>query len=140
MLVIPALADHFENFARCRFPLEPFLHFAEGTHIVDGDDRLRGEGFDQQNLIVGIGVHLIPGQHQASQTFAVLHEGDIQIAAASMCVDNQLEAFVAGFVEVSIAHVQNAARFTAEDRVPDDRIARLHGVFAIGPKLLDIGV
>nr|WP_282151859.1 hypothetical protein [Ruegeria atlantica] len=57
-----------------------------------------------------------------------------------MLVDNQLEPFIAGFVEISVSHIHNAFGLAAEDCFSHQRIARLHRVFTVAPELLNVRV
>ena len=53
-------ADDAEHLGRCRLMLQrlaqfrvALLDFLEQAHVLDGDDRLVGEGFEQLDLLVG---------------------------------------------------------------------------------------
>src|SRR5262245_16498175 len=45
-------SDHTQDFTRRGLLLQRFLEFLEQPHILDGDNRLVGEGPEQRNLIV----------------------------------------------------------------------------------------
>ena len=51
--------DHAQDLARRRLLLQRFLEFLEQPHVLDGDDRLVGEGLEQLDLLVGEGPHLV---------------------------------------------------------------------------------
>ena len=58
-------ADDAEHLGRCRLMLQglaqfrvALLEFLEQAHVLDGDDRLVGEGFEQRNLLFGEGSNL----------------------------------------------------------------------------------
>ena len=53
-------ADDAEHLGRCRLMLQglaqfcvALLEFLEQPHVLDGDDRLVGEGFEKRDLFVG---------------------------------------------------------------------------------------
>ena len=53
-------ADDAEHLGRCRLMLQRFaqfrvalLQFFEQPHVLDGDDRLIGKGFEQRDLLFG---------------------------------------------------------------------------------------
>ena len=50
--------DDAQDFARRRLLLQRFLEFLEQPHVLDGDHRLVGEGFEQLDLRRGEGAHL----------------------------------------------------------------------------------
>ena len=63
------LADDAQDFARRRLLLQRFLEFLEQPHILDGDHRLIGEGFEQLDLRRGEGAHLDATCDQCSNEF-----------------------------------------------------------------------
>ena len=56
-VIIPALADDLEDFPRRCLARQPRLQLAELADVLDGDDGLGSEGFDQSDLVGGEGLH-----------------------------------------------------------------------------------
>src|SRR5688572_17590327 len=50
--------NDFEDLARRSLLLQRFGEFLKQPDVLDGDDRLVGEGFEQRYLLVGEGAHL----------------------------------------------------------------------------------
>nr|WP_243470777.1 hypothetical protein [Ruegeria denitrificans] len=86
--VIPGPTDRLKNFARGALARQTDLQFPELANILNRDDRLRGECFNQLDLIVGIRPNLIPRQHQASDCAAIYLKRNKQIATAPMNIDD----------------------------------------------------
>jgi len=67
--------NHTQDLARRSLLLQRLLEFVEQPHVLDGDDRLVGEGFEQPNLRRGEGVYLGATCGQYPKKFPVLTEG-----------------------------------------------------------------
>ena len=73
--------DDAQNFARRSLLLQRFLEFLEQPHVLDGDHRLVGEGFEQLDLRRGEGAHLGATCVQCSNEFPLLSKGNDQKGA-----------------------------------------------------------
>ena len=68
-----------------------FLEFLEQPHVLDGDDRLIGEGFKKFDLRRGEGAHLGATCDQGSNEFSLLTKGNGQEGAEDAGEDPNLE-------------------------------------------------
>ena len=66
-------ADDAEHLGRCRLMLQglaqfrvALLQFLEQPHVLDGDDRLVGEGLEQRDLLFGERTNLVTPNHDAA--------------------------------------------------------------------------
>src|SRR5215475_1505974 len=61
------------------------LHLVKQPHVLDRDNRLIGEGFDQLNLLVGERAHHLASKHQGADRNTFAHEryaehgGDVRL-------------------------------------------------------------
>ena len=68
--------DDTQDFTRRRLLLQRFLEFVEQPHVLDCDDRLVGEGFEELDLRRGEGAHLDATRAQRSNEFTLLTKGN----------------------------------------------------------------
>ena len=61
--------DDAQDFTRRGLLLQRFFEFLEQPHVLDGDDRLIGEGFKQLDLRRGEGAHLDATRVQRANEF-----------------------------------------------------------------------
>ena len=73
--------DDAQDFTRRSLLLQRFLEFLEQPDVLDGDDRLVGEGFEQLDLRRGEGAHLGATCDQYSNEFPLLTKGNGQKGA-----------------------------------------------------------
>ena len=73
--------DDAQDFARRSLLFQRFLEFLEQPHVLDGDHRLVGEGFEQFDLRRGEGAHLGATCVQCSNEFPLLTKGNDQEGA-----------------------------------------------------------
>ena len=64
--------DDAQDFTRRRLLLQRLLEFLEQPHVLDGDHRLIGKGFEQLDLRRGEGAHLDATCGQCSNEFPLL--------------------------------------------------------------------
>ena len=68
--------DDAQDFTRRRLLFQRFLEFLEQPHVLDGDHRLIGEGFEKLDLRRGEGAHLDATCDQCSNEFPLLTKGN----------------------------------------------------------------
>ena len=67
--------DDAQDLTRRSLLLQRFLEFLEQPHVLDGDHRLVGEGFEELDLRRGEGAHLGATCDQCSNEFPLLTKG-----------------------------------------------------------------
>ena len=75
--------DHAQDFTCRSLLLQRLLEFLKQPHILDGDHRLVGEGFEKLDLRRGEGAHLDATRDQCSNEFPLLTKGNGQDRCAS---------------------------------------------------------
>ena len=70
-----------KNFTCRRLLLQRFLELVEQPHVLDGDDRLIGEGFEQFDLRRGERAHIDATCVQYANEFTLLTKGSGQEGA-----------------------------------------------------------
>ena len=100
--------------ARRGLLLEGFLEFLKQPDVLDGDDRLVGEGFEQFDLRRGEGAYLVATRGQCSNEFVLMTKGNGQESAKSRRWNPLLESWL-------------CARTSGTWSVPCSRIQRICG-------------
>ena len=75
--------DDAQDFTRRRLLFQRLLEFVEQPHVLDGDHRLVGEGFEELDLRRGEGAHLDATRAEYSNQFTLLTKGNGQARCAS---------------------------------------------------------
>src|SRR5215831_2865717 len=70
--------NHTENFTRRGLLLQRLLQFLEQAHVLDGDHRLVGKGFEKLDLSGSEGSHFKAARPQRSNDPALLTKGNAQ--------------------------------------------------------------
>src|SRR5262249_44775545 len=117
--------DHLQDLGAGRLLLERLgqlarsrLYLVEKPHVLDGDDRLVGEGFGQLDLLVSEGLHggAVHGEHADGNPIAQeRHSKDCAIAAYSCEITE-------GVFGIS-KNIGNLNGFTLQQDAPDDAAA-----------------
>ena len=71
-------ADDLEHVSGRGLLLEGFAQFVEQAGVLDGDDGLSGEDFDQRYLLVREGADLMPVDHEGADEIALLDDRDVK--------------------------------------------------------------
>ena len=85
--------DDAQNFARRGLLFQRLVEFLEQPHVLDGDHRLIGKGFDQRNLALCEGLHLAPPHAQGTDRRTILkqrHREDGSIAELTLIADENI--------------------------------------------------
>ena len=104
-LVIAALADDAQNLSGRRLARQTVLQVTKLPGVFDGDDRLRGEGFDQCNLIRGKWVRLSPAQRDAAKRCFPAHQRHVQMRADTFDVHKFATPFMALPIQLRILQI-----------------------------------
>ena len=138
--IVTRLGNDLEDFAGGAFAFKLRLHFAELADVFDGNDCLRGKGFDQRNFIVRVGTDFFAKQDQCSDAAFAGHQRHKQVRTDAGIVHHTHEMRNTRPVAVRVGHVRDVHRLARDDGERSVRDVRVHADLTLVINLLSVRI
>ena len=114
--------------------LERLFRLIEQPNVLDGDDRLVGEGLEQGELLLGEGPHLPAIERDGAKITRLAHQGHGEQGSQSVLLDGSDPERIPPAIQFGLAHVEELSRLPGPAR-PKQRPAEAQRFLQQGPEL-----